>query len=176
MNEIRSLLECRQQAALVSLAGPGNVERGAMVDRGADDRQTDRDIHSGVDTKHFDGTVTLVMIHRDDDIEIAPAGPEKQGVRRQRSFDVPAAFPAGPHRRLDFRFFLAPSEKSVLAGVRIDTAHSDTRMRESRLVQGLLRSSDGAFDQTRLDPLDRIDETDVRGDVDDPESRSGQHH
>src|ERR1700731_4804375 len=115
MNELRSLLERCQQAALIRLSGTGNVEGGAVVDGGADDRQTDRDIHPFVDAEDLQWAVPLVMIHRNDNIEVSPAGPEKEGVRGQRSLYVPSVRTAGLHCRLDFRCFLAAPEKTGLA-------------------------------------------------------------
>ena len=108
--------------------------------------------------------------------QVAPAGAEKEGVRRQRSLHVPSTLPAGFHRWLDFRFFLAAPEKTVLACVGIDAADTDTWMGESSSVQGLLRTSDGAFDQTGLDPFDSIHQADVGRDMDHPELRGGEHH
>src|ERR1700722_1749429 len=104
MNEFGSLFERKHHAALVCLSSSCDVEGSAMIDRGTDYGQTDSDIHAGFDTKHFDRAVPLVMVHCNDYIEVAAAGAEKQGVRREWSLHVPAASATGADGGLNFRF------------------------------------------------------------------------
>src|SRR5271157_4112824 len=75
--QFRTLLECGQQTSFVCFASPGDIESGAMINRGPDDRQTNCDVYSGIDAENLNRTMTLIMVHRDNDVEVAPAGPEK---------------------------------------------------------------------------------------------------
>src|ERR1700677_3388892 len=67
-------------------------------------------------------------------------------------------------------------EEAVLAGMRVDAANTDARMRYSGSVHSFLGSRDRAFDQARFDPGNRVDQADMRGYMDHPELRGGEHH
>jgi hypothetical protein len=103
---------------------------------------------------------------RDDQVEIALERPVEEGVGRQRAFDFPAAGDAGPDRRLDLRLLLAAAEEAGLAGVRVDAAHGDAGVRDAGADDELAAARDRALDQSRVDPLDGVEEADVRGHVD----------
>src|SRR3984957_4408656 len=53
-NKFRGFVERCQQAALVGFPGASDVESGAMVDGGTNDRQADRDVHALIDAEYFD--------------------------------------------------------------------------------------------------------------------------
>ena len=89
---------------------------------------------------------------------------------------VPALGAAGFDRRRDLVGFLAAAEQAVLAGMRIDGADADLRIGDAGPHQHLMSARDHALDQTGLDLLDRIDQADMRGDVNDAQLRRDQHH
>src|SRR5262245_51987398 len=66
--EIDRLPQGLDQAAFISEAFASDVESGAMVDRGTDDRQSDGDVHAGFKTHYLDGAMALVVIHRHHDV------------------------------------------------------------------------------------------------------------
>ena len=101
---------------------------------------------------------------------------EEQRVGGQRSSHVPALGPARFDRRRDLDCFLAAAEQAVLAGMRIDAADADLRLGDAGTHQHLMSARDHALDQARLDLLDRIDEADMRGDMNDAQLRRYQHH
>ena len=147
-----------------------------MIDRGADRRQADRDVHTGLDAEHLDRAVPLIVIHGDHEVEVAAAGAEKQGVGRQRSFDVLAFRGARGDRRSDLLRFLAAAEQAVFAGVRVDRANADFRVGDAGALQGVVAAGDGPFDEGRVDAFYGFDQSAVRGDVDHPQFRRDQHH
>ena len=52
-------------ASRVCQALPGNIEGGAVIRRGAGDRQAEGDIHAAFEGQHFEGDQALVVIHAD---------------------------------------------------------------------------------------------------------------
>src|SRR6478672_4175637 len=58
----------------------GDIKGCSVVDGGADDGQSDGDVDACLDAEHFDGTVTLVVVHRHDQVVVAAAGEEEGGV------------------------------------------------------------------------------------------------
>ena len=54
---------------MVRLAGAGDVEGGAVIDRAAVDRQAQRDVHRRVEGDELDRDVALVVVLRDDQVE-----------------------------------------------------------------------------------------------------------
>ena len=147
-----------------------------MIDGCPYNRQTDGDVYPSLNSKHLHRAVTLVVIHRHDNVEVAPAGAEKEGVRRQRTLHVPAAGLAGTHGRLDFRLFFAISEEAVLTRMGINAANTDARVCDSGASQCFLSTDDRALDQARLDPGNGVDQTNVRGNMDDLELRRREQH
>ena len=74
------------------------------------------------------------------------------------------------------RLLLAVAEQAVLAGVRIDAAHRDPRRGDAGAHQRVVSAPDRSLDQAGLDSRDRVDQADMRGDVDDPQVGRRQHH
>jgi hypothetical protein len=72
--------------------------------------------------------------------------------------------------------FLAVTEQAVLPGMRIDGADADLGVGDAGALHGVVAAPDGSFHQTGLNLVDRIDQADVRGDVDDLDHGRGQHH
>src|SRR5438270_4793995 len=114
-------------AALVGLARAGDVECGAVVDGGAHEWKADGDIYPGLEAEDLYRTVALVVVHGDHEVEVAPAGAEKQRVGRERAFDLDTARAGGFDAGDDFLLLLAAAEKTAFSGVRIDAADGDAR-------------------------------------------------
>ena len=126
--------------------------------------------------EHLDRAVALVVVHRHDQVVVAAAGEEEQRVGRQRARSRRCRRPARPRRRVDLLRLLAVAEQPVLAGVRVDAADADLRVRDAGATSAswprrMVRS-------TRPGSIlrDGVDEPDVRGHVDDPDLRRGEHH
>ncbi len=56
-----------------------------------------------------------------------------------------------------FVVLLAVAEQAVLAGVRVDAADADLRVRVAGVDEGLVAAADGALDEAGLDPVDGVD-------------------
>src|SRR5512145_618820 len=80
-------LERLDQAARVGAPGAGDVERGAVVDRGAHERQTERHVHALTESGVFQHRQSLIVVHGEKTVGLL----HKHGVRRQRAFGVDAA-------------------------------------------------------------------------------------
>ena len=124
-----------EEAALVGLAGAGDVESGAVIDGGADHGEADGDVHACLQAEDLYGTMALIVIHGDHHVEIAARGAEEQCVGGKRAFDVPSTGSAGVDGGNDFSFLFAVAEDSVLAGVGIDTANADFSPGDSGVYQ-----------------------------------------
>src|SRR5471032_1132579 len=174
--QFSALTQGFQQAALVGNALARDVERRAVVNRGADHFQPHRHVDARLQAQHLDRPVALVVIHRHHQVEIATASAEEQRVSGQRAGHVQAALLQQLHRRDDLLFFFAVTEQAVLARVGVDAAHADARLGNTRLDQRGIAAFDGALHQARLDLADRVDNADVGGDVDHAQLWRHQHH
>src|SRR3954462_12862668 len=91
------------QAAFVGNALARDIEGRTMIDRSADHRQTDGDVHAGLQSQYLDRAMTLSVIHRNDDDVVSAAGQKKQGVGRHRASPSPAPALKGLDGGRDFR-------------------------------------------------------------------------
>src|SRR5262249_31687892 len=98
-----------------------------MIDRRADDRQAEGDVYAGVERKHLEWNVSLVVIERNNSIESFALGRRKGGIGNERAFNLNTKFARRFHRGLDQDFLFTIAEKPVLAGVRIQTASAQAR-------------------------------------------------
>jgi len=120
--------------------------------------------------------VTLVVVHRHDEIEVAADGPEEHGVGGERALRVDPGGLHGSNGRRDLRFFLAVPEQAVLSRVRVDRADRDPRRGDAGADQCIVSAPDGPFDQRRIDPGNRVDQADMRRAVNHPQVGCRQHH
>ena len=101
-----------------------------MIGRGADERQSQRDVDGVVEGQRLDRDQRLIVIHADRAIIGLARGVVEHGVRRQRSPDLDAVaaqdFDGGRH---DGR--LLGAERAVLAGVGIEAGYRKARMGEA---------------------------------------------
>jgi hypothetical protein len=105
----------------------------------------------------------------------SPRPARKKVVRGQR----PGADPVRAHgeqRGSDLRLLLAAAEEAVLARMRVDPADRDARARDPGTDERFVPAADGALHQRRLDPLDGVEDPEMRGHVDDAHLRGHEHH
>src|SRR5450631_609109 len=81
----------RNQACRVGAAGARDVEGRAVIWRGANERQTQRDVHGLVERQRLDRDEGLVVIHADRTVIGLAGRLVKQGVGGQGTFDVDIA-------------------------------------------------------------------------------------
>ena len=119
-----------RQARRIGLAGAGDVEGRAVIRRGADERQSQRDVDGVLEGDRLDRDQRLVVIHADRAvIGLARRGVE-HGVGRQRSPDVDAFAAQRFDRRRD-DFDVLGAERAVFAGMRIEAGYRKPRMGEA---------------------------------------------
>ena len=127
----------------------GDVVRGAVIDRRAHDRQTERDVDGASEAEKLHRDQTLVVIAGDDGIEaVMLIPPREQRVGWQRAGHVePAGAARRDHRRDHVAIFRA--DQSGLSGVRIEAGHGDSRPIDPDPGQPLGRQLDGVLQAFR---------------------------
>src|SRR5207302_5410924 len=85
--------------------------------------------------------VTLVVIHRDDDVELAAAGPREERVGGKGTGDVEAVG-AGRLDGGNDRVLLLVAEEALLAGVRVEPGHRDAAARSAEILERALGQAD----------------------------------
>src|SRR5206468_6563413 len=103
-----------------------NVERRAVIDRRADDRQTQGDVHSLAEGHQLDGNQSLIVITGHHHVELATARADEDSIAWIWARHVYTAVAAQPNGRRDHRLLFAP-EQAVFAGVRVQAGNCDAR-------------------------------------------------
>jgi hypothetical protein len=147
-----------------------------VVDGGAHERQAYGDVHAGFESEDLHRTVTLVVIHRHDEIEVAAAGAKEERIGGKRPFHANAARAEPIDRRDDLLRFLATPEEPALAGVRIDAAYRDSRPLDTHPLEERMAARDRALHTRVVDQFHGIEQSDVRRHVDDAQVLGHQHH
>src|ERR1700737_1115870 len=96
--QLGTLSQCFEQAAFVSDPFACDIERSAVIDRGSDHIETDSHVDAALETEPLDRAVALVVVHRDNQVEVAASSTEEERVGRQRALDIPAPLTQQLHR------------------------------------------------------------------------------
>src|SRR5204863_2318088 len=118
------------QAARVGLAGSGELERGAVVDRGTHERQAEGHVHAASEARVFEHREALVMVHGEHAIGGAQPLRHEQRVSRNRAARRDARVRSGGNGGRDDLEGLA-SEMPRLAAVRIEPGDENARPRDA---------------------------------------------
>ena len=128
---------------------PGDVEGGAVIDRGADDRQAQRHVHRLAEREQLDRNQPLIVIAGDDDVELAAA--RRAGTRCRRETGPTRRCRAPGTRRWPARSRVSSSSPnspcSPACGLSPATAMRGRAMPNrgsSRAVSAMVASSDAA--------------------------------
>ena len=113
-------VESRRPCLRAGGALPGAVERRAVGDAGADDRQASVMFTAACMPSSFQRDVALVVIHGDDGVEFAVAGTHHERVGGEGAGRVDAGAVGFGNRGRDDRLLLV-AEQAVFAGVRIQS-------------------------------------------------------
>nr|GEU28139.1 2-octaprenyl-6-methoxyphenol hydroxylase, putative [Tanacetum cinerariifolium] len=124
----------RVHAAAVGQAEPlaGQVERGAVVDRGADQGQAQGDVDAVAERGEFQHRQALVVVHGQHAVGVHQVLGLEQGVGRIRTGNIDAARARRVQRRRDGVDFLA-AQVAALARMRVQAAHQDARRCQAEL-------------------------------------------
>ena len=167
----------RDQARRIGAAGAGDIEGGAVIGRGADERQAERDVDAIVEGERLDRDQRLIVIHADRAVVSLARGFVEHGVGRQRPSGVDA-FVAQRSRTAGATIALSsvPSEPSSPAcGLRPDSA-SRGRERPKLLLQAVGHDARGRDDQLGRKLRDRLAQRKMDRHRHDGEHRRPQHH
>ena len=153
----------------VGLAGAGNVEGGAVVRRGADERQSQRDVDGVLERNRLDRDQRLVVIHADGAvIGVARRGVE-HGIRRQGSPGVDAFGAQRLNGRCDDVDVFA-AERAVFAGMRVEARYRKPRPGKAEMrLQIRDRNPGGCHDQFARELGQRLAQRKMDGDGNDGE-------
>src|SRR5439155_17825616 len=134
------------EATGLCLTGTGELDRGAVVDRGADHGQAERDVDTPAEARVLEHGQALIVIHRKR--AIGPGEPirNEQRIRWQRSGE-PQAFRAQFIEDGPDHFDLLSPEVAALAAMRIETGDQDPRRGDSEAADKLrVQDPDGVFE------------------------------
>src|SRR6185437_13506656 len=107
-----------KQAADLRAARAGEIERGAVIDRGAHDRQSERHVDGALEARMFDDRQSLIVIHREHRVVSLEQLRNENGVRREWPVGSDAALACTRNGGRN-RAHLLISEMAALARVRI---------------------------------------------------------
>src|SRR5579872_993004 len=174
--QFNSLPDRLEQAPFIGLPCPGNVEGRPVINRCSYYGQPDGDVHTQFKAEDLHRTVALIVIHGNDQIEVAALRAIEQRVGRQGSLHIPSSPAARIQSRHNLLLFLAMPEEPILSRMGINATYSDARIANSGLLQCIVSTCDGPFHKTGLDARDGIDEPNVRRHMQHFHLRRAQHH
>ena len=153
----------------------GDVERGAVIDRGADDRKAERDVDRVTEREQLDGNQTLIVIAGDHRVELPLRGAHEHGVAGQRPLDLNAARARGLDGGTDHgALFLA--EQPFLSRMRIQAGDRQTRARDPESRQLPRREIDRAVHDLARQDRRHLRQRHVHGGEHDLERLGPEHH
>ncbi len=114
------------QAGGIGLAFPGDVEGCAVCDAGPHDRQSQRNVDGPLKADGLQRDMPLVMVHRHDGVIGAGQGVVEEGVIGERPGRVETLALGRDDGGVDEGLLLV-AEEPVLAGMRIERRHGDSR-------------------------------------------------
>src|SRR5258708_17240769 len=66
-------LHCLGKAARVGFSAAGDIQRGAVIGRGAHERQAERDVHAAPEARVLEDRPSLVLVHREKAVRLLRA-------------------------------------------------------------------------------------------------------
>src|SRR5437868_3203590 len=90
LREVAGKLERLGEARRVGATRAGKIERGAVVDGGADEWQAERDVHATAEARVLEHRQALVVVHRQHRVGLLHALGNEERVGRDRSLGVDA--------------------------------------------------------------------------------------
>src|SRR6266850_6090971 len=174
--ELDGKLERLREARAVCAARAGEVERGAVVDRGADEGQAERDVHAAAEARVLQHRQPLVVIHGEHRIGLPQALGDEQRVGRNGSLRVDAGAHGRGNRRRDHLHVLT-SEMARFAAVRIEPGDENARPRDAEATPEIrIKDAQRADEPSGGDGARHVREGEVRGGERDAQTAADQHH
>src|SRR5258708_9942002 len=144
--ELDGKLERFLEAAGIGAAGAGKVERRAVIDRGADEGQAERDVDAAAEARVLQHRQPLVVIHRQHAVGLAQALGHEQRIRGDRPLGVDARAGGARDGRRDHLDVLAP-EAARLAAMLGQAGDEDARPRDAEAALEIgINEPEGAKD------------------------------
>ena len=114
-----------------------------MIDRGANDRQPDREVHAATERHGFERDQPLIVIHGNHHVIRSANRGAEQGIGRKGERRVNPGAPGKTNGRCN-AVLLFVAEQPVFARVRIESRHADTRLQDLEIVfHGAMSESNG---------------------------------
>src|SRR5690606_12171735 len=157
-------------------AGGRDIERGAMVGRGAHEGEADRDVDATVEVYCLEGDQGLVVIHAECGVVASASLGMKERIGSMWPPGVDSALPEVCYRRRDL-VDLFPTHGAVLAGMRIEAGDHDARLRDTEIVlQRLREAHPSGDDRLSPDPVDCRTQWKVHRQRHDAQPGADEHH
>ncbi|MNS97900.1 hypothetical protein D3C72_1322490 [compost metagenome] len=118
---------------MLGLASTGQVQRGAVVYRGADEGQPQRDVHAVAEGAVFQRRQPLVMVHRQHAVGIAQVARLEQRVGRERAARIDAGI-LGLRQRGHDHVDLFAAHVPAFAGMGVQARDQDARARDAKVA------------------------------------------
>ena len=117
------------QARRIGGAGAGDVEGGAVIRRGAHERQAERDVDGMIEGERLDRDQRLIVIHAERRVIVRARPFMKHRIGGKRTPGIDPFGDEARHRRRDDRAILL-AERTLFAGMRIEPGDREPRTRE----------------------------------------------
>ncbi len=125
----------------------GKIVGRAVINRSADDGQSQGHVNRVMKMDQFNGYESLVMIHGDHRIELPLVGPVENRIGRKGAGYLVRTFLASLDRRLNQLQLLAP-KAALLSGMGIEPGDTKANGFETKVPpKGLTRDGNGAVNQ-----------------------------
>ena len=132
--ELGGELQRGDEAARAGLAGAGQREGGAVIGRGAHERQAERDVDAAVEGQRLERDQRLVVVHGDGGVVGAARLGVEQGVGGMRTGHGQTLGGKLGHGGSDHVHLLA-ADQAAFAGVRIEPRHGDARPGDAEVAR-----------------------------------------
>ena len=146
-----------------------------MIHRSADDWQAHADVYAFIKGQQLHRNVTLVMIHSDNNIELAFDRAQEDRIGRLRVRDVQATCSRRLYRGQHLARFLV-AKQPAFPGVRVEPRHRDARAGDAQRARRTVGQVDNLLYPGLRHPTNGFFQRDVRGDVHHAQARPGQKH
>ena len=171
------IFDCGNHARRICDSLAGDIERGAVIGRGADEWQSNCDIHGAIELQRLERNQPLIVIHRDRGVEIKRVGlADERGVGRERAVGVDAFALRAPNRGRDHADFLV-AEHPAFTGMGIQPEHGDSRMGDAERDAQVRREQANRIEDVALRQCSRdFCKSHVRSHQRDRQLAAREHH
>lgn len=173
---LRRHLQRRHEARLIGYALAGNAEGGAMVGRGADEGQAERDIDGIVEAERLGRNQRLIVIHAHRHVILLAGGIVEHGVGGQGAEGIDPVLPQ-PHGRRVNDITILSAECAIFTRMRVEAGNRQTRRLDAEFLPEIgIDDPAGRDDQLFGESGRHVFHGDMDRHRDDTDLGAGNHH